>query len=142
MCRSRRELSNELIPTSFYSQKSASIQPRTSSSKLYSIFFNIIQSCPYSAACFCRLLESLERRFAAVSTAPRCPFAFLRSSLCAARRGEMRRVLRRLRGSTGRTSGTQSPPGGPKPSRSSCAGWGAHIVLFQHRRFLMFFGHF
>ena len=31
------------IPTSIYLQKSASIQPRTSSSKFYSILFNIIQ---------------------------------------------------------------------------------------------------
>ena len=33
LCRSRRELSNELIPTSIYLQTSASIQPRTSPSK-------------------------------------------------------------------------------------------------------------
>ena len=37
----------ESFPTSIYLQKSASIQPRTSSSKLYSKLFNIIQSCPY-----------------------------------------------------------------------------------------------
>ena len=36
----------ESFPTSIYLQKSASIQPRTSSSKFYSKLFNIIQSCP------------------------------------------------------------------------------------------------
>ena len=34
----------ESFPTSIYLQKSASIQPRTSSSKFYSKLFNIIQS--------------------------------------------------------------------------------------------------
>ena len=33
----------ESFPTSIYLEKSASIQPRTSSSKFYSILFNIIQ---------------------------------------------------------------------------------------------------
>ena len=37
----------ESFPTNIYLQKSASIQPRTSSFKFYSILFNIIQSCPY-----------------------------------------------------------------------------------------------
>ena len=36
----------ESFPTSIYLQKSASIQPRTSPSKVYSILFNIIHSCP------------------------------------------------------------------------------------------------
>ena len=57
LCRSRRELSNEHLlakitnPTSIYLQKSASIQPRTSPSTFGGkIQFNIIQSCPKSAA--------------------------------------------------------------------------------------------
>jgi hypothetical protein len=45
----------ESFPTSIYLQKSASIQPRTSSSKFYSKLFNIIQSCPY---CWCSKSES------------------------------------------------------------------------------------
>ena len=50
LCRSCRELSI-LIPTNIYLQKSASIQPRTSSSKFYSILFNrvLIRDTPDAA---------------------------------------------------------------------------------------------